>query len=441
MKEVTMNKFQEFLLYKETKLESTHKDWRKHYIKLEKGFIPPKEMRPIIDAFHNAGDIEIMADTEKPLKMPKKVLLLTGGSVRDFLKNKAITDYDLATNATPDQTLKILKHAGFGEKDKIAVKKDKFTVAATVKGMEFEIVTFQKGKEYSDNPHDDAKLRDLTINSMYIELGKSDGENDKLFDPLGSGFYDLKNQIVKAVGNAEDKFHGDHNRVLRAIRFHARFGKGSKMHDDMENVLDKFKNLNVGKDKIKDEFMKGLSHVDTNLGDFMKIFKRSGILESIFPHLEITDKIPHSLCHKRDKVLALAWVLQNNEPESVGEALVGWEERNAVIFLLKLKAFTPSELPIYMQHKGACGLSDKQIHKWIDLFKKNRPTWAKHTVAFVNHKKSADWDAVKDAGLHKCKDCKGEGCPACVFSGEAHPDLRPAILDAEEIKKFINQII
>jgi hypothetical protein len=102
-------KFKDFILLK----EEANKDWKKEHIQLEKGFVPPTKMRPVIKAFLNSGDIEVMKDTTKEINMPKKSLYLTGGSVRDFLKGKSVKDYHLVTNATPEQIALILHKGGF----------------------------------------------------------------------------------------------------------------------------------------------------------------------------------------------------------------------------------------------------------------------------------------------------------------------------------------
>ena len=94
--------------------ESANKDWKKEFIQLQKGFIPPPKMRPVVQAFLNSGNIKLMDDTSgKPITMKKKALYLVGGPVRDFLSGKTIKDFDLATNATPEQQALILSSAGF----------------------------------------------------------------------------------------------------------------------------------------------------------------------------------------------------------------------------------------------------------------------------------------------------------------------------------------
>ncbi len=155
---------------------SNNKEWRKSFIKLEKGFVPPSKMVPIIEAFLKSGDIKLTNDTAKAVTMPKKTLFLVGGPVRDFLLNKTIKDYDLASNATPEQIAHILSNSGFKMADDRSGKSGKpmnlgfspepaqrgdkkywfikgrdasqdgkaFVISAVVDGEEFEIATFRK---------------------------------------------------------------------------------------------------------------------------------------------------------------------------------------------------------------------------------------------------------------------------------------------------------
>src|SRR5690606_36996563 len=123
-----------------------------------------------------------------------------------------------------------------------------FVIGANVDGEEFDIATFRKDAkvtdgaaevDFVDNPHADASRRDLTINALYIELSKADGENSKLYDPTGKGFHDVKHNIVRTVGKAEERFQEDKLRVLRAIRFHCKFGSGSQMDQEIEKAIPK----------------------------------------------------------------------------------------------------------------------------------------------------------------------------------------------------------
>lgn len=495
-----MRSFRRYFLLKEETTQHQNKDWRKSFISLEKGFVPPKNMRPIVEAFLKSGDIELTNDLSKPTRMPKKSLFLVGGPVRDFLLNKTIKDYDLATNATPEQIAHILSNGGFvmsedksgkkgqpldlrfnptktsslGDKKTWFVKgRDSsqdgkvFVISAVVNGEEFEIATFRKDAkvidgqaevDFVDNPEEDAARRDLTINAMYIELTKADGENKKLYDPTGKGYHDVKNGVVRAVGKAHDRFQEDKLRILRAIRFHSRFGNSTIMDSEIEESIPKFKHMEgVALERIRDEFLKGLTHPDVNLKLYIPIYLRTGLLNKVFPgvNFKSPEGIPTSISDKKDKPLALAWLLQNNTPETVNSVLqptrisdgepkqTGWtyQERRAVVFLLKLKEFSPDKLPEYLKAREATGLTNQQIRDWVDMFnipgtnKNSRPWWAKQVNKFAGWQKVSNWDNAVKSGKDICANCQGVGCVDCD-KGKVHPHMRSKILGDLEIEKF-----
>lgn len=483
--------------------ESVSKDWRKGFIQLEKGFIPPTKMRPIIEAFLKSGEIELSHDTGKSPTMPKKSLFLVGGPVRDFLAGRSIKDFDLATNATPAQIAQILTNGGFkmsddrsgqaGEELKLTFDPPKaqsgdkrtwyvkgrdaseakkvFVIGAVVEGEDFDIATFRKDAkvtdgaaevDFVDNPHADASRRDLTINALYIELTKPDGENTKLYDPTGKGFHDVKNNKVRTVGKAEDRFGEDKLRVLRAIRFHCKFGTGSTMDPDIEKAIPKFKHLEgVALERVRDEFLKGLVSSDVDLKRYIPIYKRTGLLDKVFPGIKFDpNTIPLDFQDKKDKTLALAWLLQANSIEEVDQMLspsrrVGLEEKNsgwtaqekrAVLFLLKLRDFNPNQLPSFMRAREGTGLSNQQIRDWVDMFKAkdtNRytgPMTFKHKQihAFADHQRSTTWQDAEQAGKDVCPQCKGHGCVMCAGMGKLPPGPHRAdIIGDMEKEKFI----
>lgn len=500
--------FKNFLVLREENESdsSPSKDWRKSFIQLDKGFIPPTKMRPVIDAFLKSGEIELSADTSQAPTMKKKSLFLVGGPVRDFLVGKSIKDYDLATNATPEQTAQILSNAGFKQADDRSGKQGKplnltfqpqkmeqgdkkywfvkgrdasqdgkvFVISAVVDGEEFEIATFRRDAkvtdgaaevDFVDNPHEDASRRDLTINAMYIEL-TSDKENKKLYDPTGKGWHDAKNGIVRTVGKAEDRFNEDKLRVLRAIRFHSRFGNGTTMDEDIEKAIPRFKHMEgVALERIRDEFLKGLLHPDVDSKKYIGIYKRTGLLEKVFPGVvfEPPGGMPMEIADKKDKPLALAWLLQHNPVDKVAAALdqtrrIGMEDRNsgwttqekrAVIFLLKLKEFDADKLDVFMRQREGTGLTSQQIRDWVDMFKQKdsnryRPPFgfgrANQVHQYAGHQRSVRWDDVVSAGKDNCPACRGQGCPECNGTGKVRPDQRSQIIADMEKEKFKNSL-
>ncbi len=160
---------------------------------------------------------------------------LVGGCVRDLLLLREPKDYDVATNATPHQVMNIFPEtyavgAQFGV---VLVPAPDSDVASTggeitSKSRAVEVATFRSDIGYSDgrhpdevrfsrDPQEDVARRDFTINGMLL-----DPVSGEVFDYVG-GRADLKSGIIRTIGDPEHRFSEDKLRMLRAVRFAARF--------------------------------------------------------------------------------------------------------------------------------------------------------------------------------------------------------------------------
>lgn len=151
--------------------------------------------------------------------------LFAGGCVRDELLGRAPKDYDVATSALPDEVREL-----FGKKRTLAIGAA-FGVISVLgpKGVEpVEVATFRSDAEYSDgrrpdgvrftNAEEDASRRDFTINGLFF-----DPIDKRVIDYVG-GQQDLRSGVVRAIGDAEQRFEEDKLRMLRAVRFAATLG-------------------------------------------------------------------------------------------------------------------------------------------------------------------------------------------------------------------------
>ena len=148
-------------------------------------------------------------------------VLLAGGCVRDLLLGLQPKDYDIATNATPQQVCAIYPRAQ-------VVGAHFGVVIVRELGHFLEVATFRTEGAYTDGRHpdsvvfataeEDAMRRDFTINGMFFDVLK-----DSVIDYVG-GREDLRDRIVQAIGNPERRFDEDHLRMLRAVRFASRLG-------------------------------------------------------------------------------------------------------------------------------------------------------------------------------------------------------------------------
>lgn len=147
--------------------------------------------------------------------------LLAGGCVRDMLLGRPASDYDVATDARPQDVIKMFKRtlkvgAKFG------------VVIVLTQGQPVEVATFRTETGYADGRHpgavkftsaaEDASRRDFTINGMFY-----DPLEHKVIDHVG-GQADLRRKIVRTIGRPEERFGEDFLRMLRAVRFSTQLG-------------------------------------------------------------------------------------------------------------------------------------------------------------------------------------------------------------------------
>src|SRR5258708_5609275 len=156
---------------------------------------------------------------------------LAGGCVRDLLLSREPADYDVATDATPRQVMQIVPQTyAVGEQFGVVLVPDSdgATGVPARQCTTVEVATFRSDAGYSDgrhpdevrftkSPQEDVQRRDFTINGMML-----DPKTNEVLDFVG-GQDDLKAGIVRAIGDPERRFTEDKLRMLRAVRFAARF--------------------------------------------------------------------------------------------------------------------------------------------------------------------------------------------------------------------------
>jgi poly(A) polymerase len=205
-----------------------------------------------------------------------------GGWVRDYLLGHPSADIDIATNATTDQIAEIFPRT-------IPVG-ESFGVMIVVKeNQPFEVATFRKDIEYLDGrkpskvdlsstPQEDAQRRDFTINGMFYDPLK-----EEVIDFV-EGRADLDRGLIKAIGNADERFVEDRLRMIRAIRIASRFN--FKIDPDTEIAIQKNAHTlfpAVALERVWNEFKKmSEENFDKALLDLHKF----GLLQVIFPRLK-----------------------------------------------------------------------------------------------------------------------------------------------------------
>ena len=186
---------------------------------------------------------------------------LVGGCVRDYLMGEIPHDWDMCTNATPEEMISLFT----GEGLTINPKGIEYgTVTPVIKGIEYEITTFRKETGYSDGRHpdevtysktinEDLSRRDFTINAMAINM--ADGKLVDLFHGVNS----INNEIIRMVGNPEDRIAEDPLRILRALRFAIRFGFSIDNNTKESILRNKHLLSTVSKERVTQELEKMLT--------------------------------------------------------------------------------------------------------------------------------------------------------------------------------------
>jgi len=216
-------------------------------------------------------------------------LYLIGGAVRDILLTKEPKEFDLTTNAVPEEILKLTKNREPFYENKFGT----VMVPVETKDQEkqvYEITTYRSEKDYSDFRHpdkvvwgkslkEDVKRRDFTINTLAI--GMSEGEL-KLIDWVG-GLKDFENGVIRAVGEANKRFGEDALRMMRAIRFAAVLGFHIEIATLKALSIQAPLLKNVSQERIRDELFKILASAYP--ADGVRLLISTGLMKYIIPEV------------------------------------------------------------------------------------------------------------------------------------------------------------
>lgn len=206
---------------------------------------------------------------------------LVGGSVRDFLLNKEPKDWDITTNATPEEIIKVFKKT---------VYENMFgTVGVVTKEGIIEITTYRTESDYEDARHpksikwaktlnEDLMRRDFTVNAMAYDVLRG-----TLIDNF-NGKKDLEKGIIKTVGDPTERFREDALRMIRAIRFATVLNFKIE-----EKTLTSIKNNSqwiqkISNERIRDELIKIIMSERAAKG--IDLLRETGLLKYIIPELE-----------------------------------------------------------------------------------------------------------------------------------------------------------
>ncbi len=209
---------------------------------------------------------------------------IVGGSVRHLIMGEVPNDWDLTTNAKPQEIQKIFPDSFYENKfGTVGVKTGSDDPTLQI----IETTTYRIESKYTDKRHpdeikyadkleDDLKRRDFTINALAMNAAGD------LVDPFG-GREDIKNKIIRAVGDADERFNEDALRLMRAVRFVAQLG-----FDIESATLEAIKKnhgllATVSKERIRDELSGTIDSPDADRG--IEMLRETGLLRHVLPEL------------------------------------------------------------------------------------------------------------------------------------------------------------
>jgi tRNA nucleotidyltransferase/poly(A) polymerase len=292
----------------------------------------------------------------KAFKKNGKKLYVVGGAVRDAILGKSPKDFDLATDAKPEEVEKIAKDNNISNK---GIGKSFGVVSLFINKNEYEIATFRKdiGKgrrpssvDYTDI-HGDVQRRDLTVNALFYDIDRKE-----IVDLVG-GIEDLKKKKIRTVGKAKERFDEDPLRKLRALRFWTRLG--GRLDKELLDALQNDPSLKgVSGERIRDEFLKSIQS-SKNTKEYMDMCDKIGFTSQILPNLKVTKPYPKT----NDYILLLAWILRKNSPIVINKILnsikYSNKEVDEIVYLNTLQDFTPEKVLVYK--KGQSKADDSRI--------------------------------------------------------------------------------
>ena len=253
----------------------------------------PKEVKLIIDTFYRSNFEAFMV----------------GGCVRDILLGNIPKDYDITTSAKPEITISL-----FDKTIPTGLKHG--TVTVLISNEPYEVTTYRTEGKYIDNRRpssvdfvtdikEDLSRRDFTINALAYN------ERVGLIDYF-NGADDIKNKIIRCVGNADKRFKEDALRMLRAVRFSCQLN-----FDIHENTYTAIKNNyklinNISSERIRDELCKILSSENPSKG--LEILRDTKLLDIILPEINaLYNFSPKCTNHNRNVFTHTLKVIDNTD--------------------------------------------------------------------------------------------------------------------------------
>jgi len=207
---------------------------------------------------------------------------LVGGCVRDLVMGREPQDYDIATDATPEQVVKLYPNA-------LTVGAQFGVVMVPDESGNIEVATFRSDGRYADGrhptevryartPQEDVRRRDFTINGLLF-----DPESEQVLDDVG-GQADIRARRIRTIGDPMERFNEDRLRMLRAVRFAARFS--FTLDKAARQAIQKLAPQihDVSAERVRDEIVKILTEGQARRG--FELLDETGLLREVLPEIK-----------------------------------------------------------------------------------------------------------------------------------------------------------
>jgi tRNA nucleotidyltransferase/poly(A) polymerase len=318
-----------------------------------------------------------------------KKLFVVGGAVRDFLTGDKPKDFDLCTDALPDEVLSIL-----GRKYRTNLQGKAFGVVVVYTDDEpsgMEIATFRSdlydgklGK--TRNPEvkfttieQDVLRRDIRVNGLFYDLDKKE-----IVDLVG-GIEDINNGIIGMIGEPDLRIKEDPLRILRAIRMACRLM--AKIEKETSESIIKNGNLlnTISSERIWDEIKKSYAQ-SKDFSEYLRCLLDFDLMQYIFPGSKINTEIVDSndfVCYFANLFYLEAWS-NDLERRLIDKYKVPIDITRKIVFLVRLEELDETNVVDYYRSKVKCHITDAEIKEWmriknidshiIDTFLKYKPS-------------------------------------------------------------------
>ena len=336
-----------------------------------------------------------------------KDIFLVGGAVRDFIQGIEPKDYDLVTNALPNESKEILKD--FNVSDEQGKNFGVLRVYTKDEPEGYEVATYRrdisKGRDTKGEDQkvqigtdvtikDDCMRRDLTCNALFYDI-----KNKKIVDLVG-GISDIKNGIIRAVGDPMQRFVEDRLRICRIFRFAARTdGVIDNKTAEAIRTDNRLKNIgpkdDVSQERVFEEFKKAWKQ-SKDFNYYLQFFTDFDMWNEVFPNSNVNTQLISS----KDFIVVLANLFQGEDTSKLERKMVqDWKIEidlsKPVIFLIDFLKLTPENVPDLFKQKIRCHIKDETIREWIRVKNLKDPIFE----AFLKYKPSISAEELMAKGL------------------------------------------